>query len=86
MPRLLYGLNACPLNATEKKSIDFVIFGMLAKIVETLSREVINECRAAIRLPLAANIIKTQKIDFSARYHALENHFFSRIQCLHQFE
>ena len=48
LPVLLHGLNACPLNITDCKSLDFVIFRTLAKMFETFSQDIINECRTAI--------------------------------------
>ena len=70
---LLYGLNACPANATDNRSLDFVIFRTLANIFETFSQDIINECRTAFSLPLVADIIRTQKINFLVRYYASEN-------------
>ena len=40
------GLNACPVNATDNKSSDFVIIRMPANSFETFSQD-INECRTA---------------------------------------
>ena len=40
LPVLFYGLNACPINETDYKSLDFVIFRTLAKIVETFSQDI----------------------------------------------
>jgi exonuclease III len=73
LPVLLYGLNACPLNVTDYKSLDFVFFRTLAKIFETFSQDIINECRTAFSLPLAIEIIRKHKISFLLRYSASEN-------------
>ena len=73
LPVLLYGLNACPVNATDIRSLDFVIFRTLAKIFETFSQDIINECRTAFSLPLVADTIRKQKINFLVRYYASEN-------------
>ena len=59
LPVLLHGLNACPLNITDYKSLDFVIFvifGTLANIFETFSQDIVNECRTAFNLPLMSDI------------------------------
>ena len=45
LPVLFYGLSACPLIATDYKSLVFVIFRTLAKIFETFSKNIIDECR-----------------------------------------
>ena len=73
LPVLFYGLNACPLNETDYKSLDFVIFRTLAKIFETFSQDIINECRMIFNLPSVTDIISKQKINFLVRYSASEN-------------
>ena len=73
LPVLFYGFNACPLNATDYKSLDFVIFRTIAKIFETFSQGIINECRLIFNLPSVYDIISKQKINFLVRYSASEN-------------
>ena len=73
LPVLLYGLNACPINITDYKSLDFVIFRTLAKIFKTFSQDIINECRTAFNLPLMSDKISKEKINFLVRYSASEN-------------
>jgi len=41
LPELVYGLNACPLNATDNKSLNFFIFKTLAKVVDAFSQNII---------------------------------------------
>jgi exonuclease III len=73
LPILLYGLNACPVNATDKKSLEFVIFRTLAKIFGTFSSDIINECRIAFNFPLMVDNINKQKTNFLLRYCMTEN-------------
>ena len=73
LPMLLYGLNACPLNVADYKSLDFVIVRTLAKIFETFSQVIINECRTAFNISLMCDIISRHKINFLIRYSASEN-------------
>ena len=73
LPVLFYGSNACPLNATDYKSLDFVICRTLAKIFETFSQDIINECRMAFNLPLVNDTISKQQINFVVRYSASES-------------
>ena len=73
LPVLLYGLNACPLNLSDKKSLDFTIFRALAKIFETFSQDIIKDCRVAFNIPVAADLVNRQKISFLLRYSASEN-------------
>ena len=69
----LYGINACPLNITDYRSLDYVIFRKLAKMFETFSQDIINECPTAFNLPLMSDIISKQKINFLVRYSTSEN-------------
>ena len=62
-----------PLNETDYKSLDFVVFRTLAKIFETFSQGIINECRLIFNLPSVNDIISKQKINFLVRYSASEN-------------
>jgi len=45
MPCLLYALEACPINKTQEKSLEFTINRVLMKIFRTVSLDVIRECR-----------------------------------------
>jgi hypothetical protein len=74
LPVLLYGLNACPVNVSDIKSLDFAIFRTLAKIFETFSQDIIYECRMVFNIPVAADILIVQKAKFLRRYTASENH------------
>ena len=58
-------------NETRLKLKVFVIFRTIAKIFETFSQDIINECR--INLPSVTDIISKQKIHFLVRYSASEN-------------
>jgi hypothetical protein len=73
LPILFYGLNTCPLNAPDYKSLDFVIFRTLAIIFATFSQDIIYKCRMAFNLPPVTHIISKQKINFRVRYSASEN-------------
>ena len=70
---VIRGLNVHPLNETDYKSLNFVIFRMIAKICETFSQDIINECQTAFNLPLVTDKISKQKINFLVRYSASEN-------------
>lgn len=74
LPVLLYGLNACPVNSTDNKSLEFVIFRALAKIFGTFSKDIINECCIAFNFPFMVENIKKQKTKFLISYCASENH------------
>ena len=44
---LLYGLNACPINATDFKSLQHPITSIFMKMFATKSAEVVTECQQA---------------------------------------
>ena len=73
LPVLLYGLNACPVNATELKSLEFALFRILAKIFGTFSKVFIDECRAHFSLSLLSDTIRSTKLKFLMRYAASES-------------
>jgi len=44
MPMLLYGLDACPVNVADKRSLDFMQTRLLMKMFNTGSVDVVHEC------------------------------------------
>jgi len=85
LPLLLYGLNACPENPSDTKSLDFAIFRTLAKIFETFSIDIVNQFRMAFNIPETADMLSKQKTKFLRRYSASENHlcklFVKNVDC-----
>ena len=45
MPCLLYALEACPVNKTQLRSLQFTLNRVLMKVFRTTSMDVIAECR-----------------------------------------
>ena len=43
MPILLYGLDVCPLNVADKRSLDFVQTRLLMKLFKTSSTDIIQQ-------------------------------------------
>jgi len=64
---------ACHLSATDNKSLDFVIFITLAKMLDTFSQNIIFKRRTAFHLRLVTDIIKKQKYNFLVRCCASDN-------------
>jgi len=48
MPCLLYALEACPVNKTQLRSLEFTLNRVLMKVFQTTSMDVIAECRLSI--------------------------------------
>src|SRR5664279_4673030 len=57
LPVLLYGLEACPLNATDSRSMDFVLNRVLMKIFNTYNNDIINECYCMFNMKTVSELI-----------------------------
>jgi len=73
LPCLLYGLNACPVNSSERKSLDFVLYRIAAKILGTSVGPVVSERRVALGLPPISDTINKIKKCFLLKYIESEN-------------
>jgi len=73
LPVLLYGLEACPVNATETRSLDFTVNRILMKIFRTYSIEIIAECQLFFAFPPVHQLVRNRKTRFLRKYLALEN-------------
>ena len=65
---LLCGLDACPINATDFKSLQHPITNIVMKIFATKSAEVVTECQQAFGFQAIRNKINCRKIKFLNRY------------------
>ena len=65
---LLYGLDACPINATDFKSMQHPITNIFMKMFATKSGEVITECQQAFGFQLIRNQLNCLKIKFLNSY------------------
>ena len=73
LPCLLYGLDACPVNKTEARSLDFSVKRILMKIFHTTSNDVISECQLFFRFPPVHILVRERKLKFLQKYAASEN-------------
>jgi len=60
---LLYGLDVCPLNVADKRSLDFVQTRLLMKLFKTSSRptDIIQQCRAMFDVKSVSDLILNRK-------------------------
>ena len=65
---LLYGLDACPINATNVKMLPHPIANIFMKMFATKSAEVVTECQQAFGFQPIRNQINCLKIKFLNRY------------------
>jgi len=73
MPCLLYALEACPINTTQEKSLEFTINRVLMKIFRTVSLsvfsiDVIRECRLWFGMPDIKVLVVKRKKKFLMKY------------------
>ena len=57
----MYGLDACPVNNKQTKSLDFVITSSFRKIFGTKSADIVNECMNAFNC-LSTSVANVSKI------------------------
>ena len=67
IPVLLYGLDACPINATDCKFLQHPITNIFMKMFATKSDEVVTECQQPFGFQPIRNHIKCRKIKFLNR-------------------
>jgi hypothetical protein len=64
IPILLYGLEACPLNKSDKASLDFVVSRFLMKLFNTSNIETIKECQRFFGFMSPSEIIVARSTKF----------------------
>ena len=64
VPVLLYGLDACSINKSEKQSLDFVFSRMLMKLFKTSSTYIIDECYEMLNFKRISRLIGERKEKF----------------------
>jgi len=73
VPIILYGLDACPVNASDKHSLDFVLTRCLMKLFNTGSIIVIRECMSMFNVKYLSDCVNMRKSVFLTRYCNLDN-------------
>jgi len=61
---LLYAVDACPINRTFERSLQFPLTRIMMKIFKTKTKEIINNCQLYFGLQPISGAIKTRKINF----------------------
>lgn len=70
---MLYGVEACPQNSSDIKSLDFTVTRIFMKIFGTGNNAVITECRVYFDLPTIRQLIEKRRIKFLTKYISSEN-------------
>jgi len=71
LPSLYYGLEACPINKSQIKSLNFVLNSTFRKIFVTMSYDIANECIVFFNC-LVFETIYRRKLKFLTKLHASE--------------
>jgi len=70
VPALLYGLDACPINISDKRSLDFVFTrDVLMKLFKTSSNNIVDECYEMFNLKHMSQLISERKCMFLGNFH-----------------
>jgi len=70
IPILLYAVEACPVNRSLEKSLQFSVTRILMKIFKTRSREIVTECQTYFGFYTVSTLIRKRKATF---LHKLAN-------------
>ena len=73
LPVLLYGLEACPLNNADKRSLDFVITRFLMKLFKTTNNDLIKECQVFFKFQSPSELLKARTVKFVHKYKCCDN-------------
>ena len=68
VPIILYGLDACPVNASDKHSLDFVLTRCIMKLFNTGSINVIRDCMNMFNVKNLSDCVNIRKTVFLSRY------------------
>jgi len=64
MPILLYGLDACPVNTADGRSLDFAQSRLLMKLFKTGSSDIVQECRSMFGVKTVTDLVLDRKQKF----------------------
>ena len=76
LPILLYGLEACPLNKTSLRSLDFSVNRFFMKLFNTSDIQTVVECQLIFGFKLPSAIIADRSKIFLIKYNSCNNLLF----------
>ena len=65
--RLLYGLEVCPLNVSDVRSLEFTLKRLLIKLFRTYDSGVINSCMSFFGLSTVSELIDQREVRFLSK-------------------
>ena len=69
----MYGLDACPVCVSDKRSLDFIITRTFMKIFQTSSVDVVQECQTMFNFRRVSELILERKQKFLQKFCSCEN-------------
>ena len=79
MPVLLYGIDSCPANVTELRSLEHPVTMEFMKIVNTNSIDIVSYCQSAFGFHSVREQVLRRKIDFLAKLNQCQNSICSSL-------
>ena len=73
IPALLYGLEACPANKSDLRSLDFVLDRFFMKLFRTSNVAIVRQCQELFGFQLQSIILCKRVDKFVGKYYASDN-------------
>jgi hypothetical protein len=73
LPVLVYGLEACVLNATEQRSLNYPCKRFLMKLFCTFDDSVLSDIELFFNLQLPTTIVEKKRVNFQRKYAGSDN-------------
>ena len=73
LPCLLYGVDVCPVNATDRRSLEFCVKRILIKNFRTTCNDIIDECRHFFGFSTIAKLVTKRKVKFLQSFSVICN-------------
>jgi len=74
MPVLIYGLDACTVNKTDLRSLDFTVDRVFMKLFKTGNMEIVRECQTCFGFKLPSVLLNISSDKF-IRLHDVSDNF-----------
>lgn len=85
IPILLYGLECCPVNTSELRSLDFTVTRFLMKLFKSSNNDLIIDCRRHFNFCLPSELIGKRKANFTQKLmncNSLQSYFGLKTTCI----
>jgi len=76
---LLYGIEACPVNTTDLRSLEFTVKRIMIKIFRTYDNDIIGRCMTYFGFPVVRAVVERRQKNFQINLRQQENPICSLI-------